>query len=772
MRRQPAAIDDLREHALGIGQHAPSLCADHGVVEDGGVGAGQIPGLKEGSPIDVARQLSQVVILEHASTQEGRLWSGQIEVDLGFVGARLRQLDQGRGFFVGVQLTHLVVVAAQVGDECGLALGTEQVGAHPHGARCIWDIDHRTTVIGGDLDSGVHARAGRAADQQGRLAQSEMVVTLHLARHVLHLFQAGGDQAGQANDVGASGFGLFEDVFAGHHHAHVHDFEVVALQDHGNDVLANVVHIALDGGDDDLAFGRGRLAGQQTFLFFCFDVGQQMGHGLLHHAGRLDHLGQKHLARAKQVADGVHARHQWALDDVQGTPALGPNALPAFLGVLGDEFGDAIDQRMAEALGHGDWVLWAAAPGQLGAVVLGCALDLLGHGQQSLSRREAGVVVWAQAGLAIEHHVFHALAQQGIELVVDADHACVDDAHVHACLNGVVQKDGVDGLAHGLVAAKAKGDVGHAPRYLGAGQVLLDPACGLDEVDGVVVVLFDAGGDGEDVGIEDDVLRRHAHHIDQEAIGALADLHLALVGVGLSLLVKGHDDAGCAVALDQPGLRQKARFALFEGDRVDDALALHATQPGFDHLPLGGVDHDGHARDLGFASNEVEKTHHGRTTVQHGFIHVDVDDLGAVFNLLAGNGERVFESPLQNHARKGPRTGHIGAFADVDKEGPRSDEHGLQAGQAHGADLGMGGHGYGGAHGRGGGYGVAGATRAGDVLRAHGPILSVRTDLRRPPQGKPGVGLWSTRGNTQGRSAACAAGARGFMPTTRRRSGP
>jgi hypothetical protein len=46
-----------------------------------------------------------------------------------------------------------------------------------------------------------------------------------------------------------------QDLVAGHHHAHVDHFKVVALQDHGDDVLADVVHVALDGGDDDLALG-------------------------------------------------------------------------------------------------------------------------------------------------------------------------------------------------------------------------------------------------------------------------------------------------------------------------------------------------------------------------------------------------------------------------------------------------------------------------------------------------------------------------------------
>ena len=46
-------------------------------------------------------------------------------------------------------------------------------------------------------------------------------------------------------------------------------------------------------------------------------VGQEMGHGLLHHAGGLHHLRQEHLARAEQVADDAHAGHQRAFDDVQ-----------------------------------------------------------------------------------------------------------------------------------------------------------------------------------------------------------------------------------------------------------------------------------------------------------------------------------------------------------------------------------------------------------------------------------------------------------------------
>ena len=49
----------------------------------------------------------------------------------------------------------------------------------------------------------------------------------------------------------------------------------------------------------------------------------------------------------------------------------------------------------------------------------------------------------------------------------------------------------------------------------------------------VVVVLGDAGGDGEDVGVEDDVARVEADAVHQYVVGAHADAHLAVLVHGL-----------------------------------------------------------------------------------------------------------------------------------------------------------------------------------------------------------------------------------------------
>ena len=205
-----------------------------------------------------------------------------------------------------------------------------------------------------------------------------------------------------------------------------------------------------------------------------------------------------------------------------------------FFGVDLDVGVDALDQRVRKAL-----LNRAVAPffGFLFAGDRAGGLERFAEVDQALGR----------VGAAVEQHVFDERLQLGLDLFVDLEHAGVDDAHVHAGGDGVIEERGVHGLADFVVAAKAEGDVGDAAANLGVGQVGLDPARGVDEVDGVVVVLLHAGGHGEDVGVEDDVFGREADFVDKDAVGALADADVVFVGRGLALLVEGHDDRSRAV---------------------------------------------------------------------------------------------------------------------------------------------------------------------------------------------------------------------------------
>ncbi len=118
-------------------------------------------------------------------------------------------------------------------------------------------------------------------------------------------------------------------------------------------------------------------------------------------------------------------------------------------------------------------------------------------------------------------------------------------------------------------------------------EVRDDLARRLDEVDAVIVVFLDAGGDGEDVRVEDDVFGRKARLFGQQLVGAGADFHLARLRIRLPLFVEGHHDDGSAIGAHQLGMMQECLLALFKRYRIDQRLALHAFQARFDDLPLG-----------------------------------------------------------------------------------------------------------------------------------------------------------------------------------------
>ena len=425
---------------------------------------------------------------------------------------------------------HFLIFGADIGGIGGAIVFAEQAGGHAHGARRVGDIDGLTAAIAGiDLYRGMHLGRGGATDQQRNIK----ALTLHLVRHRHHLVQRRGDQTGQADDIGFMLFGGVQNLLGRRHHPQIDHFIAVALQDHADNVLADVVHIALDRGHDDLA---------RRFLHLAL-VGiherQQVSHRLLHHPRGLDHLRQEHLARAEQIAHHIHARHQWAFDHVQRTGGGGAR----FLRVLHDESVNALHHGVGDALVHRQ-----AAPG--GVFHRGrraVALILLRQFQQPFG----GV------GTAVEQHVLDALAQGRGNVLIDRELAGIDDAHVHAGLDGVEQEHRMHGLAHLLVAPEGEGEVGNAAGNMGVGVLAADDLGGLDKGLAILVMLFQTRGDGEDVGIEDDVFRREADLLDQYVIGALADFDLALARVGLAHFVKGHHHHGGAEAAHFPGMFQE-----------------------------------------------------------------------------------------------------------------------------------------------------------------------------------------------------------------------
>ena len=450
-------------------------------------------------------------------------------------------------------------------------------------------MDDRALIMGRDLDRRM-GTAGRGTADQQRFAET---LALHLGRDMAHLLERWRDQSRESDGLRTVLLCRMQNLLRRHHDAEVDDFIAVARQDDADDVLADIVHVALDSGDDDLALGctaASQLVG--------FDEGHKVGNRLLHDPRRFHYLRQEHLAGAEKIANSVHACHQRTFDHRQRWLVLCGKLGAALLGIGDDMVSDAAHQGVLDALADRP-----GAPGEILDLFLGLALDRLSELDQDVAR------IFAIGRLAVEHHILNLLAQGGRKVIIDAELTGIDDAHGEAGLDGVIKKYRVNRLAHRVVAAERERNVGDAAGDRCQRQVVLDPARRFDEIDGVIVVFGNAGSDGEHVGIENDVFGREAV-ADQQVIGALTDLDLALVSVRLASLVEGHDDDGGAIATRQPGLLKKPGFAFLHRDRIDDALALDALQARLDYLPFGGVDHQRHLGDVRLGGDQVEEARH------------------------------------------------------------------------------------------------------------------------------------------------------------------
>ena len=63
-------------------------------------------------------------------------------------------------------------------------------------------------------------------------------------------------------------FGRFQNGVAGHHHAQINDFVVIATQDNRHDIFANVMHVPFYRCHNNGAFGRIGIQTQQAFFGF------------------------------------------------------------------------------------------------------------------------------------------------------------------------------------------------------------------------------------------------------------------------------------------------------------------------------------------------------------------------------------------------------------------------------------------------------------------------------------------------------------------------
>ena len=427
---------ELIQQLIGIAEQALRLFAHHFIFQNARIFPGQRPGHKERRPVDIVTQgFDTGFHFLHAQAMGHRRRiafpvKGQIVIARGFQRDR-----RGARLFTAVLNTYRFVLFAGSGDKI-ITLGRgQQRSDHADGTRGVLHVDRRAAVVLLDFHRRMRFRGSGAADQQ----RNSKALTLHLLRHVDHLIQRRRNQPGEANQVGVNLAGGFQDFIRRHHHAKVDDFVVVTLQHHADNILADVVNVTLHGGDDHLA-----VAG--TFLFAGLNIGFEVGHRLLHHAGGFHHLRQEHFALAKQIANHVHPVHQRPFNHLDRTRGL----LASFFSILLNKFGNAFHQRIFEALFH-----VPTAPFRhlgIGSVISFATAIFLSQLQQTL-----GAIV-----TTVEDHIFNRIAQLGGQVVVNRQLSGVDDPHVHAVANGVVKEYRVNGFTNRVVTTEGERHVGDA----------------------------------------------------------------------------------------------------------------------------------------------------------------------------------------------------------------------------------------------------------------------------------------------------------------------
>ncbi|KAG1539581.1 hypothetical protein G6F50_014480 [Rhizopus delemar] len=130
--------------------------------------------------------------------------------------ARMLQRDQALGVAaVAMARADLGVVGLVGCDERLAQVARDQRLGHAHRARGGRHPGRGGLVVRVDLQRGVRAGGGRAADQQRKVE----ALALHLACDVAHFFKRWGDQPGQADDVGMMLACGIEDLLRRYHDA-------------------------------------------------------------------------------------------------------------------------------------------------------------------------------------------------------------------------------------------------------------------------------------------------------------------------------------------------------------------------------------------------------------------------------------------------------------------------------------------------------------------------------------------------------------------------
>ena len=244
---------------------------------------------------------------------------------VGIVGGHLRRPGRqglaplprlGGGLLAQLALAGPEVPSADGRPELGVVLARlGQLDQPVHGAQPlegVLAVEEPAVVDLAQVPLDVGAGQGGPAQDDRDVGQAAAVELLEVVAHDQGRLD---QQAAHADGVGARLLEGADHVGDAHLDPEVLHRVAVVGEDDVDQVLADVVDVALD---------RGQHHDALAALVGLLHVGLEVGDGRLHGLGRAEHEGQLHLAGGEQLAHRLHAGQEEVVDDDQRRCARRP----------------------------------------------------------------------------------------------------------------------------------------------------------------------------------------------------------------------------------------------------------------------------------------------------------------------------------------------------------------------------------------------------------------------------------------------------------------
>ena len=144
----------------------------------------------------------------------------------------------------------------------------------------------------------------------------------------------------------------------------------------------------------------------------------------------------------------------------------------------------------------------------------------------------------------------------------------------------------MNSLTHGIISPERKRKIAHTTAHFSIRQVLFYPPDRVDKVNTVVIVFFNAGGNGKYIRVKNYVLRWKIGFFGQQFVCTTANFLFPFKTVSLPFFIKCHHNRSSTILSYFTGFGQKILFTFFQTDGIDNTFSLYTFQSRFYYFPF------------------------------------------------------------------------------------------------------------------------------------------------------------------------------------------